>query len=163
MTVVRTPARLLAGCLLAVAVVLSACGQTAYRTPGPSLAAASAESLATSLTGQTDTDWGRIWDAIPVGFPVYAGSTPSDEVATGPASATLVADGDVAAAVATWMAERLVSTGAAARTDTSGPMEDGSYVVAATGDAACQIQVTVAPLGSLTTITILYGASCPSP
>ena len=44
---------------------------------------------------------------------------------------------------------------------TSGPMEDGSYEVDASGPAGCAARVTVARLGTDTVITILYGAACP--
>jgi len=71
-----------------------------------------------------------------------------------------VIDGAEAAAVASWMDERLRA--AAFRSDgLSGPFEDGSYVVDASGEAGCRVQVRVAPAGGLTTITVLYGAACP--
>ena len=46
----------------------------------------------------------------------------------------------------------------------SGPLEDGSYVLDSTGTApGCRVQASIAPLGGLTTVTVLYGASCPKP
>ena len=42
------------------------------------------------------------------------------------------------------------------------PLEDGSVVLDMTGTPdGCALQVTSTPTGSLTTITILYGAACP--
>jgi hypothetical protein len=122
----------------------------------PSLGASSG-----STAGQTDTDWGRIWDTLPSDFPKVTGSTPSDETATGPASATLVVNGDAAKAIATSMQARLEAAGYTTA-GLSGPLEDGSYVLESTGSAAgCKVQVTAKPLGSVTTVTILYGAACP--
>jgi hypothetical protein len=45
----------------------------------------------------------------------------------------------------------------------NGPLEDGSFVLDSTGADGCRIQIAVAPLGSVTTITVRYGAACPSP
>jgi hypothetical protein len=115
-----------------------------------------------TATGQTDTDWGRIWDSLPAGFPAFAGSTASEEAATGPASATLVADGNVAKAAATYFASALGGAGYTVDGATS-PLEDGSYVLDATGASGCKVQVTVAPTGGQTMIRVLYGAACPSP
>lgn len=157
MAVMRIPNLILVGCLLASVVALAACGSTA--SPPPTTAPTS--SLVPPITGQTDTEWGRIWDTLPADFPIYPGATPSDEAATGPASATLVADGDVASEVATWMSGQLTLKAYTVDGATA-PLEDGGYVIEATGGAGCRIQVTAAPLGSLTTITILYGASCPN-
>lgn len=157
MAVMRIPNLILVGCLLASVVALAACGSTA--SPPPTTAPTS--SLVPPITGQTDTEWGRIWDTLPADFPIYPGATPSDEAATGPASATLVADGDVASEVATWMSGQLTLKAYTVDGATA-PLEDGGYVIEATGEAGCRIQVTATPTGSLTTITILYGASCPN-
>lgn len=169
MTGMRRPLPLLPGALLAGLLLVGACGTgtggAGTGSPSPMLGqtpvTAPPASPGTPIPGQTDTEWGRIWDTVPTGFPTYPGSTPSGEAATGPASATLVADGDVAKDVTTWMSEHLTAAGYAVDGATT-PLEDGSYVVEVTGSAGCRVQVTVAPLGSLTTITILYGASCPN-
>ena len=169
-----TSRRRLAGFLMVAVLGLAACDQgvsttapgstgstaapsAASTTNGPSVAASGGGAQA----GQTDTDWGRIWDTLPAGFPPVAGSTPSDEAAAGPASANLVVEGNAAKAIATSMQAAL--EGAGFRTaGLSGPLEDGGYVLDMTGPAAgCKIQVRVAPTGGLTTVTILYGAACP--
>jgi hypothetical protein len=113
-------------------------------------------------TGQTDTEWGRIWDSLPADFPAVAGSKASEEAATGPASATLVADGNVAKAAAAYFSSALGAAGYTVDGATS-PLEDGSYVLDATGASGCQVQVSVGPTGGQTTIRVLYGAACPSP
>ena len=134
---------------------------TSPMTAGPS-ATVMAGPSATVTTSQTDTAWGRIWDALPAGFPTFPGSTPSEEASSEPASATLVVDGDVAQAVATTTESKLKTAGY--RTDAlSGPLEDGTYTLEMRGAAAgCRIMVTAQPTGGLTTVTILYGSGCPA-
>jgi hypothetical protein len=51
--------------------------------------------------------------------------------------------------------------GAQFSTDVSGPLEDGSFTLDSVGIAGCRIQTTVAPLGGMTFVTILYAADCP--
>ena len=112
--------------------------------------------------GQTDTDWGRIWDELPEAFPVYPGATPADEAATGPVSATFALDGADPRTVATWMQTELER--AAYRTEAlNGPFEDGSFVLELVGSTECRIEVVAAPLGGLVTVTVRYGAACPTP
>lgn len=168
--------RRLAGSFLLAALAVAACGpgsgSTAPGSSGPKVlpsapgatdvAAASATAGAGGAqAGQTDTDWGRIWDRLPDGFPHYQGSTAADEAATGPASAVLVVQGADPKSVATFYQGVLSSVGYS--TDgLSGPLEDGSYVLDMTGSTAgCKVQVAVAPTGGLVTQTILYGAGCP--
>ena len=110
---------------------------------------------------QTDTDWGRIWDSLPEGFPRYAGSAASEEAATGPASAVLAVQGADAKTIATFYQGALSSV--LYTTDgLSGPLENGGYVLDMTGPASgCKVQVAAVPTGGLVTVTILYGAACP--
>ena len=157
--------------LLAVAWIGAACNAVAP-TASPSEAPASVEpsttasasnaSTAAPPAGQTDTDWGRIWDALPVSFPVYPGATPAEEAQTGPASATFAVPDADAKTVASWMQTEL-ERAAFATEALNGPLEDGSYVLDSVGAASCRVEVAVAPLGGLTTITIRYGVACPSP
>jgi hypothetical protein len=128
-------------------------------TSGPSPSAALPAGSA--ATGQTDTDWGRIWDSLPASFPKIPGSTPAEEGAIGPASATLVVQGVAAKDVVTTLGNGLKGAGYA--TDAlSGPLEDGTYTLDMHGpQAGCQVQVTASPTGGLTTVRILYGAACP--
>ena len=129
----------------------------------PSAPSSSAGASSSALpAGQTDTDWGPIWDELPAVFPVYPGATPADEAQTGPVSATFALEGQDARMVATWMQTELER--AAYRTEAlNGPLEDGSFVLQSTGTGDCRIEVAVAPLGGLTTVTVRYGAACPSP
>ena len=158
MASVRTLSTRPAAGLIACAMVVAACATTAPPSPSP----APTSSLLAPLGGQTATDWGTIWDTIPADFPVYVGAVPSEESAHGPASANLVVDGVDPSAVATWTDSALTGAGF---TITGGQesMEDGSIALDAVRSPDCRVLVTSAPLGSLTSITILYGATCPSP
>ena len=130
-------------------------------TPPSSGASPSAE--ASAPAGQTDTAWGRIWDSLPAGFPAYPGSSPAVEAATGPASAVLAVQGVDAKTIAGWMQSKLEQATYSTEART-GPFEDGSYVLDSTGPGpGCRVQVSIAPLGGLTTVTVLYGAGCPRP
>ena len=93
---------------------------------------------------QTDTEWGRIWDALPAGFPVYPDAVETEEAGAGePVSATFSSPA-AADEIATWLQSRLelatFSTEAL-----SGPLEDGSFVLDSVGDEDCRIETTVAP------------------
>lgn len=153
--------------VLLVGLLAAACGPAtaspspARATPGPDVSAPAASQpvAAGTAAGQSDTEWGPIWDTVPSGFPTYPGSTES-EIGTEPASTERVIDGAEPAAIASWMNQRLQA--ASFESDgLSGPFEDGSYVVDASGAAGCRVQVRVAPTGGTTTITVLYGAACP--
>ena len=149
-------------------VVLAGCGSGG---PSASPAATTAPSAATSTAAtsvpssgsavtQTETDWGRIWDGLPAGFPVIPGATP-DEEAAGPASAVFVVDGTAPQNVATFLQTELQKAGYTALGSTE-PLEDGSYVLDMTGvPDGCMLQATVKPTGGSTTVTILYGTGCP--
>jgi hypothetical protein len=156
--------------LITVALVIAACGSTPSNPsssavrPAPSTAGESAvvsASSGTAAAGQTDTEWGRIWDTLPSSFPSIPGARPSEEAAPGPASATLVIEGNVARLVATALVGQLAKNGF----PTAGlgtPLEDGSYTLDATGSApGCKVQLTIKPMGGETFVTILYGAACP--
>jgi hypothetical protein len=110
---------------------------------------------------QSDTAWGRIWDAVPEGFPVYPGAVESDEPSGGePVSATFSVSGAAPDEIATALQSQLelatYSTEAL-----SGPLEDGGFVIDSVGDAGCRIETTVTPAGGLTLIAVRFGADCP--
>jgi hypothetical protein len=131
----------------------------AVASSAPSASASASGGLST--TSQTATEWGRIWDTLPAGFPPIAGSTPSEEAATGPASATMSVNGNAAQAIATSMQSQLEAMGYRTA-GLQGPLEDGSYVLESLGVAkGCIVQVTAKPLGGVTTVTVMYGAVCP--
>jgi hypothetical protein len=160
------------GASLALVFSLAACNGAAP-TPFPSDGPASAGSLppasaaadpssAAPGVGQTDTDWGRIWDELPEAFPVYPGAAPADEAATEAVSGTFALEGAIARTVVAWMQTELER--AAYRTEAlNGPFEDGSFILDLVGSLECRLQVAVAPLGGLTMVTVRYGAACPGP
>lgn len=129
--------------------------------PGYEVPPASEEAVSEApVVTQTDTDWGRIWDALPAGFPVYPDAVETEEAGAGePVSATFSSPA-AADEIATLLQSRLelatFSTEAL-----SGPLEDGGFVLDSVGDEDCRIQTTVAPAGGLTIITVRYGAACP--
>lgn len=153
-----------------LAVTLVACGQAnASVDPDPtSTAAATVQPSAPSdgatdpaAPTQTDTEWGRIWDALPTDFPRYPGGTPAEDASPEPVSAAYaLAEGDPAQ-IAEWMQTSLematYSTEAM-----SGPLEDGGYVLDSVGDDDCRIRTTVTPMGTLIIVTVRYGAACPA-
>jgi hypothetical protein len=157
-----------------VAFVLTACspggstgnqGSTAQATAPGALGEPSAirqDDPSTGASGaitQTDTEWGRIWDALPAGFPRYPGAAPADDAAAAPASARYEVSGSDPKAIAAWLQAGMEA--ARFRTDVSGPLEDGTMTLDSLGDAGCRIQTTIAPLGGMTFVTVLYGSDCP--
>jgi hypothetical protein len=160
---------------LAASLILAACSPSTptptSSSPPPSVASVepsvdvSSSPIGSSpapQVGQTDTDWGRIWDTLPATFPVYPGATPAQEAETGPVSATFALTGQDAKTVATWMQAELER--AAYSTEAlTGPLEDGSFVLDSIATAGCRVEVAVAPLGGLTTVSVRYGGACPGP
>jgi hypothetical protein len=147
-----------------VAQVSPSASPTATPVSSPDQSAAATVEPTTSpqpAVGQTDTGWGRIWDALPSGFPRYPGATTADDAAAEPASGTYaLPDGDPAE-IASWLQTGL-ETATYSTEALSGPLEDGSYVLDSVGEPGCRIRTTVAPLGSLIMVTVLYGAACPA-
>jgi hypothetical protein len=159
--------------LAVVSLVLASCGPgggspstvppspSASTAPAPS-ADESAASTGAPEAGQTDTGWGRIWDTVPAGFPVFPRAVPADDATGEPASARFSVAGGDPLAIAEWMQDALET--ATFSTDAlNGPAEDGGYVIESVGDGDCRIQTRIAPLGDLTFVTVLYGADCPGP
>ena len=145
--------------ILAVALILAACGTDDSTTSpmpsgGPSVAPG-----ATAGT-QTETEWGRIWDDVPAGFPRFPTSTVADDISPDPVSATYAVDDDDTAQIAGWMQNALET--ASLRTESlSGPLEDGGFVIESVGQGDCRIQTSVQPMGGLTFVIVRYGAACP--
>jgi hypothetical protein len=156
------PVVALLACLLVMACGSGAPSSSPARPPTTADASEPAPSdlvAAGPTAGQTDTEWGPIWDTVPSGFPTYPGSK-ATEASTDPASDVRVIEGVEPSAIASWMDQHLRA--AAFRSDgLSGPFEDGSYVVDMSGASGCNVQVRVAPAGGTSMITVLYGASCP--
>jgi hypothetical protein len=119
-------------------------------TPPPSSA---------GLPTQTDTEWGRIWDALPPSYPLPQGAVPT-ETGEGPTSGTF-AIGASAEQAAELVQAGLVRAGFSieARSD---PSEDGSVVIDAVGATPdCHVQVRLTPLSGTTHMVVMYGAACP--
>jgi hypothetical protein len=111
-----------------------------------------------SPAATTTTPWGTIRDALPAGFPVYRGAKPVE--VDEPVSAAFSTD-DAAGSVADALRAELQAAGYSTEA-VSGPLEDGSSVIDSVGaDPACRAQTTVSPTGTKTTITVLFGATCP--
>ena len=157
--------------LLGLVFVLAGCGSSGSSTaatPSPAPTAVAAASVTASgapssgsTVSQSDTDWGRIWDSLPAGFPTVPGATPDENAGGGPASAVLVIQGTKAKDAAAFLQSQLQTAGYAT-IGSLDPLEDGSVVLEMTGKPqGCAIQATATPTGDLTTVRILYGADCP--
>lgn len=112
-----------------------------------------------SLPSQTDTEWGRIWDAVPSSFPVVTGAVPATDAGDGATSALLALVAPDAMVIAAFYRDALEAMGMVVSTD--GPLEDGSVTVSGTDGYGCAVQVAVKPAGSTNLISVLYGAGCP--
>ena len=159
---------------LPLAVVLAACGPAASTGTTPTAGSPSTRPSATTVptsapspssapaADQTDTGWGRIWDSIPAGFPVVPGAAPAADATGEPVSARFAVEGGDPLAIATWLQDALEQA-TFSTLGLNGPGEDGGYVIDSAGEGDCRIQTTVAPSGSRTFISVLYGADCPGP
>ncbi len=78
--------------------------------------------------GQTDTEWGRIWDELPAGFPTYPGSTIAEDASPEAVSARFAIIGGDPAEIASVLQAEL-ETATYSTEGLSGPFEDGSYVL----------------------------------
>lgn len=173
MAVAGTMARVSPGrsvLLSAIAVLAAACGGTPA-IPGPAspspASAATSDAPPTPVPGataeasdvlQTETEWGRIWDAVPATFPRHPAAVPT-ETGEGPVSASF-AVGAPAGEVAAFMQAALETAGFSTEA-LSGPLEDGSIVIDSVGDPlGCRVQTRVVPRSGTTHMTILYGADC---
>lgn len=129
-------------------------------SPGPTLVPTDVgASPRPSPPDQTDTEWGRIWDALPGTFPEYPGASPT-ETGEGPASAILDV-GDVDPAGVASFYDSAFEFAGYATLSIDGPREDGSWEIESVGETTCRILTTITPLGGSTIVTILYRADCP--
>lgn len=148
---------------LTLALAASACGSTTSTAATTSLPSTESVAPATSSAlpaGQTDTEWGRIWDELPAGFPIYPGSALAGDASPEAVSGRYAIVGGDPAEIASWMQTALEA--ATFSTEAlSGPLEDGRYVLDSVGQGDCRIETTVVPLGRLTFLSVRYGAACP--
>jgi hypothetical protein len=112
-----------------------------------------------SLPTQTDTEWGRIWDAVPSTFPVIRGAVPATDTGDGAVSALLALQAPEPMVIAAFYRDALQGMGMSVSVD--GPLEDGGVTVSGMDRGACAVQVGVRPAGSTNLISVLYGAGCP--
>jgi hypothetical protein len=153
-----------------VALVLIGCSTAPSNgpssAPSPSAAASPTDvpgsaglSPSPGEVSQTDTDWGRIWDAVPPTFPRPPGSSGAQPIGREPTSADLELEGDAAGVIEFYQTMLKPPN---FETDKQGPLEDGSWVLNGfIPSSECQWQVTATPLGGLSHVSILYGAGCP--
>ena len=175
--------RRLAVSLLAAAMVVAACGASvtspAVTLVPPTEAAASAatsespaetpidgtptgEPSAPPEDGQTDTDWGRIWDRLPAGFPVYPESVIAEEAASGPASAVYV----VARSRPGGRRRMVPGPSRAGCVQHAGPVGSArgrraTSSIPSGGTRHAERRSRIAPLGGTILVTVRYGAGCP--
>lgn len=165
---------------IAALLVLAACDPTTTASPDPSgqasPAAPSSEPPASSPglsvapvtpgisqapAGQTETEFGTIWDGVPEGFPRFRGGRDADDAGPAPASDVYAIEGGDAGLVAEWL-QSAMEDATYSTEGLSGPFEDGGYELVSVGDAGCRIRTTIAPQGNLVLVTVLYGAACPA-
>jgi hypothetical protein len=158
---------------IALALLMGACGSSVTppatsapsTAPGPSLTPVPGGSTAASPSPikvtqtNTDTQVGRIWDALPKGFPRIADAIEIDND-PGPTSGAFAVGANVADAVATM---RAGLTGLGYNVDVGSPLEDGSVVLDAGGgeNPECRIEVQFTPQSGTTRMVVLYGSACP--
>jgi hypothetical protein len=126
-------------------------------TSAPS-AAGSVSASPNRLPTQSTVEWGRIWDALPPGFPRPAGAVPSDNGDAVSGAFDLPED----VATASGVMQGALEAAGFRTVGVSGPLEDGSVVIDSTGPSpGCRVQTTIVRHGGVTMMTVLYGASCP--
>lgn len=159
--------------LVRAAVVLSlttlalvACGEATpvvtASPPVPATATAPAAGPATAtpaIVSQTDTDWGRIWDALPAAFPRYPGSVATETGEFEVVSAEFAVPEDPGIVTA-WLQAGLEGAGYSTEA-LSGPLEDGSRVIDSVADGGCRIETVIGSLGGVTHVAVRFGAACP--
>ena len=112
-----------------------------------------------SLPSQTDTAWGRIWDALPSTFPALPGSLAATDTGAGATSGQILVPASRDEVVQFF---RQSFRDAGATIGTEGPLEDGSVTVTADDGAGCRIQLSVRGTGTREAmVSVLYGAGCP--
>lgn len=157
---------------VAVLVLAVACGSN-QASSSPSAAPSSSPIASPDLTPvpggsegvpatpptQTDTEWGRIWDALPPSFPLPPDAVPA-ETGEGPVTAQFAVGASVED-LATFMQAAL--EGARYSTESmSNPVEDGSVVIESVGDTPdCRVETRLTPQSGTTLLTIRFGAACP--
>lgn len=107
---------------------------------------------------QTDTAWGRIWDAVPASYPKPDGAIDSDPIERQATSGDLSV-GASPEDVKSFYEVALKALGYVV--SSQGPLENGGWVIDASPGGACKTEVTVTPLSGVAHVAIMYGAACP--
>jgi hypothetical protein len=168
-----------------VALVLAGCASVASPSPAPSLSVGSqpprptplptatptppptdgtvATAPVQAIPDQSETAWGRIWDELPVGFPL-SGIGRLDQIdphegVSGAYDVAATVD-EVAPAMQAALESATFST-----LSMSGPFEDGTVVIESVGPdtTECRVETRIAPHVGGSRLTVLYGAACPFP
>jgi hypothetical protein len=126
-------------------------------TPVPAPGANAQSPAPTISQTETETAIGRIWDGLPPSFPKLPGQTESE---IGSATSGLFVANMSAAAASQAIENALEAQGWAV--DVGSPLEDGTIVLEATGQAAaCKAEVRFTPQSGTVTMAVLFGAACP--
>jgi hypothetical protein len=158
------------GGALGLLVGLAACGATATDAPTGTLppSAGPTEPVVDPTQGftpppaegQTDTEWGRIWDVLPAGFPAFPGGSPT-ETREGPVTAEFYFDAPQDSVMQT--VQTILPQGGLQVGRVSVPVEDGTqYIDTFTDDPECLGLVEIGPQGAGTLVRLFYGVGCPS-
>jgi hypothetical protein len=106
----------------------------------------------------TDTEFGKIYDALPPSFPKLLGQEPA-ETGSGPTSGSFVANMSVADA------RKIIEVSLIAQgwtVQVGSPLEDGTVVLEAEeGTVGCKTEVRFTPASGTVMMSVLYGAACP--
>lgn len=155
---------------ITLAILLAGCGPAAST---PAASPARSEAGVTAVPGRlpspvvgatiappttTDTEFGRIFDALPPSFPKLLGQEPA-ETGAGPTSGSFAANMSVGDARKI-MEVSLIAQGWTV--EVGSPLEDGTIVLEATSTkAGCKTEVRFTPRSGTVIMSVLYGASCP--
>ena len=156
---------------ITISIVVAACGATSTtQSAGSSTRSASgptaipggaaSQAVGPSLTPPTttDTEFGKIYDALPPSFPKLLGQEPA-ETGSGPTSGSFVANMSVADA------RKIIEVSLIAQgwtVEVGSPLEDGTVVLEATeGKVGCKTEVRFTPRTGAVIMSVQYGASCP--
>jgi hypothetical protein len=152
----RPPLVLAALTLSLTTLALVACGEA---TPAVTESPSAPATATAAIVSQTDTDWGRIWDALPTAFPRYPGSVATETGEFEAVSAEFaVPEGPEI--VTAWLQAGLEGAGYSTEA-LSGPLEDGSRVIDSVADGGCRIETVIRSLGGVTHVAVRFGAACP--
>jgi hypothetical protein len=157
--------------ILSLALVAAACSSnagtpaTTAAAPSPPPTAAPPEPPETvdatpALPGQSESEFGTIWDAVPESFPIPADAVEADPDHGPVSGAWTVSVADISAPeLAGFYRDGLDDLGWGTTID--GPLEDGSYTVWSSDGYGCETFTRILPRGDESLITAYFGTGCP--